>query len=99
MPAAKPLCERLGSVLSTDIDVTELADAADEYVDQVSQAVSTDAETATYVEDLERRADSLDWLEETGDLPSGDALADEITRFLHDREAGEGGPGGSRGAG
>ena len=86
-PAAKALCERLSGVLSTDIDVSELADAADEYVDQVSQAVATDTDTATYVEELERRADSLDWLEESGDLPSGDALAAEITRFLREREA------------
>jgi proteasome assembly chaperone (PAC2) family protein len=97
-PAAKALCERLSGVLSAQIDVSELADAADEYVDQVSQAVATDSETASYVEELERRADSLDWLEESGDLPSGDALAAEITRFLRERESdgeppGSGGPG------
>ena len=86
-PAAMALCERLSGVLSTPIDVTELQDAADEYVEQVSQAVATDADTAGYVEELERRVDSLDLLEETGDLPSGDALAAEITRFLREREA------------
>ncbi len=97
-PAAKALCERLGGVLGTEIDVAELDEAAREYVDQVSQAVATDADTASYVEDLERRADSLDWLEESDDLPSGDALAAEITRFLREREANgdtpeSGGPG------
>jgi len=86
-PAAKALCERLGGVLGTDIEVGELEEAAEEYVDQVSQAVATDADTANYVEELERRADSLDWLEESEDLPSGDALAAEITRFLREREA------------
>ena len=85
-PAAKALCERLGGVLSTDIDVSELEEASDEYVDQVSQAVATDAETASYVEELERRADSLDLLEDSTDLPSGEALAQEITRFLRERE-------------
>jgi proteasome assembly chaperone (PAC2) family protein len=85
-PAAKALCERLGGVLSTDIDVTELEEASDEYVDQVSQAVATDAETASYVEELERRADSLELLEDSADLPSGEALAQEITRFLRERE-------------
>lgn len=85
-PAAMALCERLGGVLSTPIDVSELEEASREYVDQVSQAVATDADTASYVEDLERRADSLDWLEESDDLPSGDALAAEITRFLRERE-------------
>ena len=86
-PAAKALCERLGGVLGTEIDVDELDEASREYVDQVSQAVATDADTASYVEELERRADSLDWLEESDDLPSGDALAAEITRFLREREA------------
>ena len=86
-PAAKALCERLAGVLAVDIDVSELDEAAEEYVDQVSQAVATDADTSTYVEELERRADSLGWLEESGDLPSGDALAAEIARFLRDREA------------
>src|SRR6478735_1837832 len=37
-PAAKALCERLGGVLSTEIDVSELEEASDEYVEQVSQA-------------------------------------------------------------
>jgi predicted ATP-grasp superfamily ATP-dependent carboligase len=97
-PAAKALCERLGGVLGTEIEVGELEEAAQEYVDQVSQAVATDTDTATYVEELERRADSLDWLEESEDLPSGDALAAEITRFLREREANgdtpeSGGPG------
>jgi proteasome assembly chaperone (PAC2) family protein len=86
-PAAKALCERLAGVLAIDIDVGELDEAAEEYVDQVSQAVATDADTSSYVEELERRADSLGWLEESGDLPSGDALAAEIARFLRDREA------------
>jgi hypothetical protein len=66
-------------------------------VDQVSQAVASDADTAGYVEELERRADSLDLLEDTGSLPSGDALAAEIARFLREREANgdppAGGPG------
>jgi predicted ATP-grasp superfamily ATP-dependent carboligase len=97
-PAAMALCERLGDVLSTSIDVSELAQAAEEYVEQVSQAVATDADTAGYVEELERRADSLEMLEESGDIPSGDALAAEITRFLREREANgdppeSGGPG------
>lgn len=97
-PAAKALCERLSGVLSAEIDVSELADAADEYVDQVSQAVATDSDTASYVEELEHRADSLDSLEDSGGLPSGDALAAEITRFLRDRESDDDSPG-SGGAG
>jgi proteasome assembly chaperone (PAC2) family protein len=85
--AARALCERLSGVLAVDIDIAELADAETSYVEQVSEAVSTDSETAAYVEELEQRADSLDWLEESGSLPSGEALANEITRFLRERDA------------
>src|SRR5918992_4197210 len=92
--AARALCERLGGVLGLDIDGAELAEAETSYVEQVSEAVSTDAETAAYVEELEQRADSLDWLEESGSLPSGEALADEITRFLRERDANGGSSGG-----
>jgi hypothetical protein len=85
-PAARALCERLGGVLGSPIDVGELAEAESTYVEQVSEAVASDSETATYVEELERRADSLDWLEESGRLPSGDAIAAEIARFLRERD-------------
>ena len=43
-----------------DRDRRDELDEAEEYVEQVSQAVATDADTASYVEELERRADSLD---------------------------------------
>jgi proteasome assembly chaperone (PAC2) family protein len=89
--AARALCERLSSILGVSIDVRELADAEESYVEQVSQAVASDAETAAYVEELEQRADSLDWLEESGALPSGEALAAEIARFLRERERNGGG--------
>jgi proteasome assembly chaperone (PAC2) family protein len=89
--AARALCERLATVLGISIDVRELADAEESYVEQVSQAVASDAETAAYVEELEQRADSLDWLEESGSLPSGEALAAEIARFLRERERNGGG--------
>ena len=69
--AARALCDRLATVLGIAIDVDELAEAEESYVEQVSQAVASDAETAAYVEELEQRADSLDWLEESGGLPSG----------------------------
>jgi len=97
--AAKALCERLSSVLGCEIDVTELAEAEDEYVEHVSQAVAGDAEMTSYVEELEQRADSLDLLEETGDFPSGDALAAEITRFLRERETDGDDPSSTGGAG
>jgi proteasome assembly chaperone (PAC2) family protein len=81
--AAVALCERLGDLIGVEIDVDELEEAAASYEEQVSEAVASDEETATYVEELERRADQL---EESSDLPSGDALAAELTRFLRERE-------------
>src|ERR671937_3266623 len=86
--AAVALCERLGAVIGVDVEVDELEEAARSYEEQVSEAVASDEETAAYVEELEQRVDSL---EETPDLPSGDALAAELTRFLREREQNGGG--------
>ena len=86
--AAVALCERLGSLIGVEVDVDELEEAAQSYEEQVSEAVASDEETASYVEELERRADSI---EESSDLPSGDALAAELTRFLRERDEEDGG--------
>jgi len=81
--AALALCRRFGELVDVDVDTTELEQAASEYSEQVSEAVSADAETAAYVEELERRVDMLD---QADDLPSGDTLAAELTRFLRERD-------------
>jgi proteasome assembly chaperone (PAC2) family protein len=81
--AALALVRRFGELLQVDVDIAELEQAADEYSDQVSDAVSSDADTASYVEELERRVDMLS-AEES--LPSGDTLAAELTRFLRERD-------------
>jgi proteasome assembly chaperone (PAC2) family protein len=81
--AAHALVRRFGELLAIEVDVAELEQAADEYSEQVTEAVSADADTAAYVEELERRVDMLS-AEES--LPSGDSLAAELTRFLRERE-------------
>jgi proteasome assembly chaperone (PAC2) family protein len=86
--AAKALCDRLADLLDVPLDTTELDEAGDAYAQQVSEAVASDAETAAYVEELERRVDSI--AEEDQELPSGDALAAELTRFLREREQDDG---------
>ena len=86
--AALALCERLGDILGTGIDTAELDDAAERYSEQVSEAVASDEETSAYVAELEQRADVL---EDEESLPSGDSLAAELTRFLRERERGDGG--------
>jgi predicted ATP-grasp superfamily ATP-dependent carboligase len=86
--AAVALCERLGKLIGAEVEVDELEEAARSYEEQVSEAVASDEETAAYVEELEQRSDSL---QESADLPSGDALAAELTRFLREREQNGGG--------
>ena len=82
--AAQALCDRLGELLEADIDTQELEVAANAYAEQVSEAVATDEDTQAYVEDLERRADEAP---DEVEIPSGDALAAELTRFLKEHEA------------
>jgi proteasome assembly chaperone (PAC2) family protein len=81
--AALALCARLGGILGTAIDVEELEQAVQSYSDQVSEAVASDPETAAYVEELEQRTEEIEAEE---NLPSGDAIAAELTRFLRERE-------------
>jgi proteasome assembly chaperone (PAC2) family protein len=81
--AALALVRRFGELMEIEVDTAELEQAADEYSEQVSEAVSADADTAAYVEELERRVDMLHAEE---DLPSGDTLAAELTRFLRERD-------------
>jgi proteasome assembly chaperone (PAC2) family protein len=92
--AALALSRRLGELLGAEIDLGELERASDEYSEQVSEAVSADAETSAYVEELERRVDMLEAAE---DLPSGESLAAELTRFLREREQEDGGTAGPDG--
>jgi proteasome assembly chaperone (PAC2) family protein len=87
--AALALGRRFGELVGTEIELAELEQAAEEYNEQVTEAVASDAETAAYVEELERRVDLMEAAEE---LPSGESLAAELTRFLREREeTGEGG--------
>jgi predicted ATP-grasp superfamily ATP-dependent carboligase len=80
--AALALCHRLGDLLEAPIDTGELEQAVEAYTQRVTEAVSTDEETAEYVQELERRAEMID--EE--DLPSGESLAAELTRFLREQD-------------
>jgi proteasome assembly chaperone (PAC2) family protein len=86
--AALALCQRLGDILGTKIEVSELEEASSRYSEQVSEAVASDEETAAYVEELEQRAEMLD---DEQEIPSGESLAAELTRFLRERERGNGG--------
>jgi proteasome assembly chaperone (PAC2) family protein len=93
--AALSLCRRLGELLEAQIDITELEEASEAYAQQVTEAVASDPETAAYVEELEQRTEEME--EEEENLPSGDAIAAELTRYLRERDRENGGPEGPAG--
>jgi hypothetical protein len=76
-------------LIEADLDTSELEEASERYAEQVTEAVSADEETAAYVEELEQRADEL----EESEIPSGETLADQLSRYLREREEGNGRPG------
>jgi proteasome assembly chaperone (PAC2) family protein len=81
--AALALCERLAGLLDTQFDLGELERASEAYEQQVSEAVASDEETEAYVRQLEERRDALG---DELDVPSGESLAAELTRFLKEHE-------------
>jgi proteasome assembly chaperone (PAC2) family protein len=82
--AALALCLRLADLLGTEFDLADLEQASAAYEAQVSEAVASDEETEAYVHQLEERRDALG---EELDMPSGETLAAELTRFLREHEA------------
>jgi proteasome assembly chaperone (PAC2) family protein len=84
--AAKALCVRLADLVGVQLETTELDEAEQEYAAQVSEAVASDPDTQAYVEELEHRADTIESFAEGGELPSGESLAAELTRFLRERD-------------
>jgi proteasome assembly chaperone (PAC2) family protein len=86
--AARALCTRLGELLGVSIALGELEEAEEVYAQQISDAVASDPETAEYVAELERRADTIEEMIDESDLPTGESLAAELTRYLRDREKG-----------
>ena len=81
--AAHALLKKFSSFLEIELDLSELEEAAETYTEQVSTAVAADDETAQYVRQLEEQADAI----EEEDIPSGDTLAAELSRFLREHEA------------
>jgi proteasome assembly chaperone (PAC2) family protein len=82
--AALALCLRLANLLGTEFDLADLERASAAYEAQVTEAVASDEETEAYVQQLEERRDALG---EELDMPSGETLAAELTRFLREHEA------------
>jgi proteasome assembly chaperone (PAC2) family protein len=83
--AALALCDRLTALLAMPIDVAELEAMVEGYTSHVTEAVSSDEDAVAYVDELEQRADLI----EEEDVPSGESIAAELTRFLREREQGD----------
>jgi predicted ATP-grasp superfamily ATP-dependent carboligase len=79
--AALALVQRIGVMLDTTVDTTELKFATDAYEHQVGQLVAEDEETTDYVAHLEHRYDT-----EPDSFSDGESLVDEVERFLRDQD-------------
>ena len=90
--AALALCDRLTALLAMPIDVAELEAMVEGYTSHVTEAVSSDEDAVAYVDELEQRADLI----EEEDVPSGESIAAELTRFLREREEGDSPPDAAR---
>ena len=81
--AALALLRRLEGFTGVAIEASELEDASGRFDEQVDRAVAANPEIAQLVRQLEEaQAEELDI---GGDVPSGDAIAQEFQRFLRQR--------------
>ena len=89
--AALALVQRLTALLHTEVELASLQQAAREWEESVARLLEENAELGAYVEQLEQAVDEGDSeLRVTEDIPSGDAIAAELERFLRENESGEG---------
>jgi proteasome assembly chaperone (PAC2) family protein len=79
--AALALIERALALLGSGMPTTDLEIASASYARQISEVVANDDDVASYVSQLETRADETDELE----VQTGDALAAEVERFLREQ--------------
>jgi proteasome assembly chaperone (PAC2) family protein len=84
--AALALVEKTVELVGVGAPLDELSRATAAYEEQVSEMVADDEDVQAYVRLLEERVDERAREEiDPSKLPSGDALADELERFLRDR--------------
>jgi len=81
--ATRALLDRLGQLVDVPMTLDELDDLARDWRRRVDEVVAEDDDVRAYVQKLEERAE-LQEVDE-GDLPSGDALAAELERYLRDQ--------------
>jgi proteasome assembly chaperone (PAC2) family protein len=83
--AALALLRRLEGFTGVAIDASELEEASVRFDEQVDRAVAANPEIAQLVNQLEEAQAQADEPEFGGDVPSGDAIAQEFQRFLRQR--------------
>ena len=86
--AALALVEKTVELTGAPAEIDDLQRATMAYEERVAEMVATDDDVQAYVRLLESRSDdrSLENPIAPEDLPSGDALAAELERFLQDRD-------------
>ena len=82
--ASLALVERAIDLLSTTVDLEDLAIAAADYERQVSEVVAADDDVVAYVHRLESSADADDAVADL-ETVSGDALVAELERYLREQ--------------
>jgi len=88
--AALALVEKTVELVGAPVAIDELASATTTYEQQVGEMVASDEDVQAYVRLLEERADEGEEEIDPSNLPSGDALADELEKFLRERGEGPG---------
>lgn len=83
---ALALVDKVVGLTGISADVSDLERAGRAYEERVTEVVDSDEDVRGYVRLLEERNDDRFEGVDLGDLPSGDALADELERFLRDRD-------------
>jgi predicted ATP-grasp superfamily ATP-dependent carboligase len=86
--AALALARRVGTLLDMPLDMEPLAEAAIQWEQGVSQLLESSEELGEYVRRLEAAADEGAGLSGQESIPSADAIADEVERFLRDQGRG-----------
>lgn len=80
--AALSLVEKVAVALEVSIPTDTLARAGESWERQISAMIEENADLAAYVKRLEETADER---EELIEMPSGEALAEELERFLREQ--------------
>jgi proteasome assembly chaperone (PAC2) family protein len=90
--AALALIEKATELIGLPAEIDELTRATAAYESRATEIVAADEDVRAYVQLLEERIDERERDEaiEASDLPSGDALAAELERFLRERGDGPG---------